>query len=102
MIPRYSRKEMASIFDDEARYRTWLEVELAACEAMERHGDVPAGATARIRAKATIDPRRIDELEASLRHDVIAFLTQVGETVGEDARHLHLGMTSSDLVDTAM
>jgi len=102
MIPRYCRKEMAAIFDDAARYRTWLEVELAACEAMERRGDVPAGASARIRARAKIDPRRIDELEAELRHDVIAFLTQVGETVGEDGRHLHLGMTSSDLVDTAL
>ena len=102
MIPRYSRKEMAAIFEDAARYQTWLAVELAACEAMERRGDVPVGAAARIRAKAKIDPRRIDELEVGLRHDVIAFLTQVGETVGEDARHLHLGMTSSDLVDTAL
>jgi len=102
VIPRYSRKEMAAIFEDAARYQTWLAVELAACEAMERRGDVPVGAAARIRAKAKIDPRRIDELEVGLRHDVIAFLTQVGETVGEDARHLHLGMTSSDLVDTAL
>ena len=102
MIPRYSRAEMASLFDDAARYRTWLEVELAACAAMERSGQVPPGASARIRAAARIDPARIDELEATLRHDVIAFLTQVGETAGPDARHLHLGMTSSDLVDTAL
>ena len=93
---------MAALFDDAARYRTWLEVEIAAAEAMERNGDVPRGATARIRERARVDARRIDELERTLRHDVIAFLTQVGETVGEDARHLHLGMTSSDLVDTAL
>ena len=102
MIPRYSRPAMAGLFEDAARYRTWLEVELAVCEAMERRGDVPAGATARIRGSARIDPARIDELEETLRHDVIAFLTQVGETAGPDARFLHLGMTSSDLVDTAL
>jgi adenylosuccinate lyase len=102
MIDRYSRPAMAALFDDDARYRTWLEVEIAAAEAMERNGDVPRGATARIRDRARVDARRIDELERTLRHDVIAFLTQVGETVGEDARHLHLGMTSSDLVDTAL
>jgi len=102
LIERYSRPAMAALFDDAARYRTWLEVEIAAAEAMERKGDVPRGATARIRERARVDARRIDELERTLRHDVIAFLTQVGETVGEDARHLHLGMTSSDLVDTAL
>jgi len=102
MIERYSRPAMAALFDDAARYRTWLEVEIAAAEAMERKGDVPRGATARIRERARVDAKRVDELERTLRHDVIAFLTQVGETVGEDARHLHLGMTSSDLVDTAL
>jgi adenylosuccinate lyase len=102
MIPRYSRAEMAALFDDVARYRVWLEVELAACAAMERRGQVPAGTSARIRAAARIDPARIDALEATLRHDVIAFLTQVGETAGPDARLLHLGMTSSDLVDTSL
>ena len=102
MIARYSRPAMAALFDDDARFRVWLEVELAACAAMERRGDVPAGASARIRSAARIDPARIDELEATLRHDVIAFLTQVGEKAGPDARHLHLGMTSSDLVDTSL
>ena len=102
MIARYSRKEMAALFSDDARYRTWLEVELAAAQEMERAGDIPRGVTARVRERARIQPGRIDELEGTLRHDVIAFLTQVGETVGEDARHLHLGMTSSDLVDTAL
>ncbi len=102
MIARYSRREMAALFTDEARYATWLDVELAVAAVMERRGEVPAGVAARVRAAARIDPARIDALEATLRHDVIAFLTQVGETVGADARHLHRGMTSSDLVDTAL
>ena len=102
MIERYRRPEMAALFADSERFRVWLEVELAVTQAMERRGDVPRGVTARIRERALVDPARIDELEATLRHDVIAFLTQVGETVGADARHLHLGMTSSDLVDTAL
>ncbi len=102
MIARYSRKEMAALFADEERYRTWLEVELAVAKAMERRGEIPRGVTARLREHARIDAARIDELEETLRHDVIAFLTQVGETAGADARYLHLGMTSSDLVDTAL
>ncbi len=102
MIPRYSRPEMAVLFDDATRYRTWLEVELAVCAAMERRGEVPAGVSARLRSKAAVEPERVDELEATLRHDVIAFLTAVAESAGEDARHLHKGMTSSDLVDTAL
>ena len=102
MIPRYSRPEMAALFDDAARYRTWLEVELAVSAAMERTGEVPAGVTARARSRAKVDPKRVDDLEATLRHDVIAFLSALGESVGEDARHLHKGMTSSDLVDTAL
>ncbi len=102
MIPRYSRPEMAALFEDPARYRTWLEVELAVCAAMERRGEVPTGVAARVRSKAKVDPGRVDQLEATLRHDVIAFLTAVAESAGEDARHLHKGMTSSDLVDTAL
>src|SRR5205823_9220769 len=102
MIPRYSRPAMRALFEDEARYRTWLEVELSACAAMERRGEVPPGVAARVRARATIDPSRVDQLEATLRHDVIAFLTSITESAGEEARHLHKGMTSSDLVDTAL
>jgi adenylosuccinate lyase len=102
LIARYSRPEMAALFDDDARYQTWLTVELAVCAAMERRGEVPAGVSARVRSKARVDPRRVDELEATLRHDVIAFLTAVTESAGEDARFLHKGMTSSDLVDTAL
>src|SRR5882672_8837149 len=93
---------MAALFEDSARYRTWLEVELAVCAAMERRGEVPAGVAARVRARAKVDLKRVDELEATLRHDVIAFLTAVTESAGEEARHLHKGMTSSDLVDTAL
>jgi adenylosuccinate lyase len=102
VIARYSRPAMAALFDDAARYRTWLDVEIAVVQAMERRGGIPAGTAARIRAAARIDPERIDELESTLRHDVIAFLTQISETIGADGRHVHVGMTSSDLVDTAL
>ena len=102
MIARYSRPAMAALFDDANRYAIWLDVELAVTAALEKRGEAPAGAAARMRAAARVDVARIDELEATLRHDVIAFLTQIGETVGADARYLHLGMTSSDLVDTSL
>jgi adenylosuccinate lyase len=102
VIPRYSRPEMEALFEDAARYRTWLEVELAVAAAMERTGEVPAGVAGRVRSRAKVDPKHVDELESTLRHDVIAFLTALGESIGEDARHLHKGMTSSDLVDTAL
>jgi adenylosuccinate lyase len=102
VIARYSRPAMAALFDDATRYAIWLDVELTVTAALEKRGEAPAGAAARMRAAARVDPARIDELEATLRHDVIAFLTQIGETVGPDARYLHLGMTSSDLVDTSL
>lgn len=101
MIPRFSRPEMSAIWEQENKYRTWLEVELIACEAQESLGVIPAGVTAKIREKANFDAKRIDEIEREVRHDVIAFLTSVGEFVGEEARHIHLGMTSSDMLDTA-
>jgi adenylosuccinate lyase len=102
VIARYSRPAMAALFDDGARFAIWLEVELAVTAALEKRGEAPAGVAARMRAAARVDVARIDELEATLRHDVIAFLTQVGETVGTDARYLHVGMTSSDLVDSSL
>ena len=108
MIPRYSRPEMARIFAPENKLRIWLDVELAALEALAERGDVPAeiGRTLRPRAMdkldALIDPDRIDEIERTTRHDVIAFLTHVEAVLGEDARFLHLGMTSSDLLDTTL
>lgn len=102
MIPRYSRPEMVSLWTPERRFEVMLQVELAACEAMEARGEVPAGVTAACRAGAGFDVARIDELEKTLKHDVIAFLTNVGEHIGEPARHLHKGMTSSDVLDTAL
>ncbi|HCS23975.1 MAG TPA: adenylosuccinate lyase [Alphaproteobacteria bacterium] len=101
MIPRFSRPDMAAIWTQENKYRTWLEVELVACEAQESLGVIPAGVTEKIRAKAGFNAERIDAIEREVKHDVIAFLTNVGEYVGEDARHIHLGMTSSDVLDTA-
>jgi adenylosuccinate lyase len=104
VIPRYSRPELARIWSDEQRYATWLAVELAACEAMEEADLVPRGTAEAVRGKAEgkLAPSRIDEIERTTRHDVIAFLTHVEELAGEPARWLHLGMTSSDVLDTSM
>ena len=108
MIPRYSRPEMARIWSPETRLEIWLEVELAAARAMAELGQVPRGDIARLEAKvaqarpALIDPARVEAIEAVTRHDVIAFLTHVEEICGAEARHLHLGLTSSDLLDTTL
>lgn len=102
MIPRYTRPEMSELWSSTHKYETWLEVELAACEAMERAGTVPAGTAEEVREKAKIDAERIDAIEAVVKHDVIAFLTNVEESAGPPARWLHLGMTSYDVVDTAL
>jgi len=104
MIDRYSRKELRALWSDQRRYDVWLEVELAACAAMEKEGSVPAGTAARVRDKAAgkLNPTRILEIEERTRHDVIAFLTHVEELAGADARWLHLGMTSSDVLDTSL
>ncbi len=101
MIERYTRPEMAELWAPKARYEAWLEVEIRACEAMERTGSVPEGTAARVRERVRLDPERIAVIEGTVKHDVIAFLTQVEETVGDDARWLHLGMTSSDVLDTS-
>jgi adenylosuccinate lyase len=103
MIDRYTRPALAKIWSDARRCETWLEVELAACAAMEQAGQVPAGTAATVRAKAAgrLDAKRILEIEERTRHDVIAFLTHVEELAGENARWLHLGMTSSDVLDAA-
>ena len=101
MIPRYSRPEAANIWTEQSKYDSWLTVELAVCDALAELGQIPASAAADIRAKATFDERRILEIEAEVRHDVIAFLTNVNENVGENARYIHQGMTSSDMLDTA-
>ncbi len=103
MIPRYTPKEFSALWSPEHRYATWLRVELAACESMEAEGLVPAGTAALLRARnLTLDPARIDVIEAETRHDVIAFLTHVEELAGPPARWLHRGMTSSDVLDTSL
>ena len=102
MIPRYSRPAMTSLWEPESRYRTWLLVEILACEANAKLGLIPARSLAAIKKKATFDVRRIDELENVVKHDVIAFLTAVGEHVGPDSRFIHLGLTSSDVLDTSL
>jgi adenylosuccinate lyase len=104
MIHRYSRPELSGLWDDKYRFELWLDIELAACRAMERHGTVPKGTADRVRALAggKLDPQRILTIEATTRHDVIAFLTHVEELAGEPARWLHLGMTSSDVLDTSL
>jgi adenylosuccinate lyase len=104
MIDRYSRKELRALWSDQRRYDIWLEVELAACQAMEEEGTVPRGTAEKVRARAAgkLNPPRILEIEEKTRHDVIAFLTHVEELAGEDARWLHLGMTSSDVLDSSL
>jgi adenylosuccinate lyase len=102
MIPRYSRSEMAALWEPEARFRIWLEIETLACEAQARMGLVPREAAEAIRARGAFEVQRIDEIEAETRHDVIAFLTNVAEHVGPEARFLHQGMTSSDVLDTCL
>jgi adenylosuccinate lyase len=102
MIPRYSRPEMARIWEPENKYAVWLKVEILACEAWAALGEVPRAALARIKKRVRFDVARIDAIEREVKHDVIAFLTAVGESIGPAARYLHLGMTSSDVLDTAL
>ena len=94
MIDRYTRAEMGRLWTDEARFAAWLEVELAVSEALAARGMIPAADLAVIREKAGFDTKRIAEIEAEVRHDVIAFLTSVSEKVGPPARHIHYGLTS--------
>ena len=101
MIPRYTRPEMGRIWSDESKFRAWLEVEIAASETLAEAGLVPAEAAAAIRQKGGFDLRRIQEIEAEVKHDVIAFTTAVAEKVGSHSRWLHFGLTSNDVVDTA-
>ncbi|MGI9558127.1 MAG: adenylosuccinate lyase [Thermodesulfobacteriota bacterium] len=101
MISRYSRKEMADIWSDKSRYSKWLEVELAVCKAWSEAGKIPPKALADIEKKAAFDTARIAKLEKSLKHDVLAFLTSVSEKVGANSRYIHMGITSSDVLDTA-
>ena len=102
MISRYSRPRMAGLWSDQSKFEVWLEVELAVVEAFEHFAMAPAGTAKAIREKAVVDTARIEELEAELKHDVIAFLTAVSENCGDESRYLHYGMTSSDLLDTSL
>ncbi|MFL6824757.1 MAG: lyase family protein, partial [Xanthobacteraceae bacterium] len=105
MIPRYTRPEMAAIWDPQTRYRIWFEIEAHAADAMAELGVIPKAAAKAIRDKgkdATFDVARIDAIEREVKHDVIAFLTHLAEIVGPQARFVHQGMTSSDLLDTCL
>src|SRR5258708_2889158 len=102
MIPRYTRPEMAAIWDPQTRYRIWFEIEAHAADAMAELGIVPKAAAKAIWERGGFDVARIDEIERTTKHDVIAFLTSVAEHVGPEARFLHQGMTSSDVLDTCL
>ena len=101
MIPRYTHPDMGRIWSDQRRYETWLQVELAAADAMAPAGIVPADAARELRERAAFDIARIEAIEQTTQHDVIAFTTAVAEQVGGPARWLHFGLTSSDVLDTA-
>ncbi len=101
MITRYTLPRMGAIWTDENKFKKWLEVEICVCEALAELGVIPGDAAEQIRSKAQFNTQRILEIEQVVKHDVIAFLTNVGEQVGETSRYIHFGMTSSDLLDTA-
>src|SRR4051812_16512136 len=101
MIDRYARPERVLLWGPEKKYATWLEIEILACEARAKRGEIPAAALATIRQRAKFDVARIEQIEREVKHDVIAFLTSVAEHVGPEARFIHLGMTSSDVLDTS-
>lgn len=102
MIERYTLPEMGDIWTDNYKLKTWLQVEIAVCEAQAELGYTPQEAVDEIKAKANFDPQRVLEIEAEVRHDVIAFLTNVNEYVGDAGRYIHLGLTSSDVLDTGL
>ena len=101
MIKRYSRKELTDIWSEENKYKIWLDVEIAAAQAMEKLNQIPKGVSSTVRKKARINVKRIHQIESQVKHDVIAFLTSVTEKAGLKARYLHQGMTSSDVLDTS-
>lgn len=101
VIERYSRPEMTRIWEPRNRYQKWLDIEIYACEAHAELGNIPQEAVERIKAKADFDVERIDEIERTVKHDVIAFLTSVADYIGDDSRFVHLGLTSSDVLDTS-
>lgn len=101
MIGRYEVPEIQALWSEESKFRTWLEVELAVCGVWKERGVIPTHAYEDIRSRASFDIRRIDEIEQEVQHDMIAFVSSVAETVGENGRYIHLGLTSSDVIDTA-
>ena len=102
MIPRYSRDKMNAIWRPENRYQTWLDIEILACEAMAQRGDIPEKSLNSIKERAGFDIARIEDIEKTTKHDVIAFLTSLTEKVGADGRFIHMGLTSSDILDTSL
>jgi adenylosuccinate lyase len=102
VIERYTLPEMGNLWNETYKLQTWLQVEVAVCEAQAELGYIPKAAVAEIKAKANFDPKRVLEIEAEVRHDMIAFLTNVNEYVGDAGRYIHLGLTSSDVLDTAL
>jgi len=101
MIPRYTRPEMAKIWTEKRKFETWLEIELLVCEALSQMGEIPEDAFKQIKEKATFDIDRINEIEKITKHDVLAFTTNVGESLGPLSRYFHYGLTSSDILDTS-
>ena len=101
MITRYSRKELVDIWSEKNKYKIWLDIEVAAAQAMEKLNQIPKGVSSQVRKKAKINVKRIHQIENKVKHDVIAFLTSVTERAGVKARYLHQGMTSSDILDTS-
>ena len=102
MIERYTLPEMGSIWSEKNKFDKWLEFEILACEALAELGEIPKDAVERIRTRASYEIERILEIEETTNHDVIAFLTNVAEHIGNDSRYVHLGLTSSDLLDTTL
>ena len=102
MIPRYTRPEMGQIWEEREKLQRMLDVEIAVCEELAERGEIPPEAVAEIKAKAAFDPERIREIERVAKHDVIAFLTNLAENVGPSSRFIHLGLTSSDVLDTGL
>ena len=102
MIPRYSRQEMSKIWEPQNRFQKWLDVEIAACEAWAKLGKIPKKSLSIIKKRAKFNISRIDKIEKTVKHDVIAFLTSVSENVGPEARYIHKGLTSSDILDTSL
>jgi len=102
MIPRYSRKEISEIWEPKNKFKIWLKIEILICEALNKLGKVPTKSLKVIKEKAKFDEKRIDEIEKDVKHDVIAFLTNLAENIGEESRFIHQGVTSSDILDTTL